>query len=189
MHQGIAMKKVSYFFTLIAAFVGLTTASLAEDSFHDFKVESLALEPMDFAAYKGKVVLLVNTASFCGYTPQYKGLQKLYDRYKDKGLVVLGVPSGDFNNQEYNDNKDIKEFCEKTYQVQFPMTDKMVVKGANRSNLYSWLATKLGEKSAPKWNFHKYLIGKDGQPLTFFPTRITPNDSKVTAAIDAALAQ
>lgn len=163
--------------------------ALAEDNFHSFKMESLALEPMDFSEFKDKVVLLVNTASFCGYTPQYKGLQSLYDTYKDKGLVVLGAPSGDFNNQEYDSNEEIKDFCEKTYQVKFPMTDKLVVKGANRHKLYTWLATQLGEKSAPRWNFHKYLIGKDGKAIGFFSHRTKPNDKKIVAAIEAALAE
>lgn len=176
---------------LFTATATLSAAVSADDSqnFHSFKVESLALEEMDFSQFKGKVVLLVNTASFCGYTGQYKGLQALYDSYKDKGLVVVGAPSGDFNNQEYDKNSDIKEFCEKTYQVKFPMTDKMSVKGEKRHAIYSYLADKLGEKSAPRWNFHKYLIGKDGEPITYFSTRTKPGSDKIIKAVEAALSK
>ncbi|WND03442.1 glutathione peroxidase [Temperatibacter marinus] len=178
--------------TLIAGLLlsfSLTLAATANDNFHSFKLESLALEPMSFDQYKGKVVLLVNTASFCGFTPQYEGLQALYDEYKDKGLVVVGVPANNFNEQEPGSNKEIAEFCEKTYQVKFPMTDKMEVVGAKRHALYTWLASKLGEKSAPRWNFHKYLIGKDGEPVAYFSSRERPQGTKITKAIKSALAK
>lgn len=183
------MHKIKLLILGLITSIGLTMTAQAGDNFHNFKIESLALEPMDFNQYKGKVVLLVNTASFCGYTPQYKGLQAVYDEYKDQGLVVLGVPANNFNKQEPGSNEDIKEFCEKTYQVKFPMTDKLEVVGTKRHALYTWLASKLGEKSAPRWNFHKYLIGKDGEPITYFSSRTTPQNIKVTKAIKAALSK
>lgn len=176
-------------FLLITAGTFNAAQAVTDQNFHSFKMESLALEPMDFSQFKGKVVLLVNTASFCGFTPQYEGLQALYDEYKDQGLVVVGVPANDFNEQEPGSNEEIKDFCEKTYQVKFPMTDKLVVVGEKRHALYSWLASELGEKSAPRWNFHKYLIGKDGKPVAYFSTRTRPQSKKVIKAIKAELAK
>ena len=161
---------------ILAFFMASAIASAADErSLHDFKVESIELTDMDLAQYKGKAVLLVNTASFCGYTPQYEGLQTLYDTMKEDGLVVLGVPSNDFGGQEPGSEQDVKKFCEATYSVKFPMTSKMVVDGKDgTAPLYEWLATEMGDDSRPKWNFHKYLIGPDGKPVAFFPSRIKP---------------
>jgi len=175
------------FFGLVSGH-SLAAEAGEHNSLHDFKVKALDYSPMDFAQFKGKTVLLVNTASFCGYTPQYEGLQALYDDYKDRGLVVLGVPSNDFGEQEPHGEKEIKEFCEMTYSVKFPMTKKMQVNGKpGTSELYTWLASKLGDKSLPKWNFHKFLIGADGQPITYFKSGQKPRSKKVIAAIEEAL--
>ncbi len=135
--------------------------------------------------YAGKVLLVVNTASFCGYTGQYEGLEALYARYKDKGLVVLGFPSNDFN-QEGGDNKAIAEFCANTFNVKFPMFAKSSVKGAQASPFYRQLATKTGQ--APRWNFHKYLIGRDGQVIDQYVSNVGPDDRKLVAAIEQQLA-
>ena len=137
-------------------------------------------------AYAGKVLLVVNTASKCGFTPQFEGLEALHAKYKDKGFAVLGFPSGDFMDQEFGDEKKIQEFCTLTYGVKFPMFEKVHVKGKQATPLYMDLIAKTGE--APKWNFHKYLIGRDGRTVSSFGSRTTPDDKALVAAIEAALA-
>lgn len=171
--------------------VSLTFSAVAGDeNFHDFTVTSIERDPMPLAQYAGKAVLLVNTASYCGYTPQYKGLQALWEKYKDSGFVILGVPSNDFGGQEPGSEHNIKKFCSVNYQVDFPMTKKMVVDGGEgNAPLYEWLAGELGDESRPVWNFHKYLIGADGQPVAFFPSKMEPNDPNLVAAIETALAK
>ncbi|MFM2119615.1 MAG: hypothetical protein RL722_1083 [Pseudomonadota bacterium] len=134
--------------------------------------------------YAGRVLLVVNTASFCGFTGQYEGLEKLYSRYKDKGLVVLGFPSNDFN-QEGGDNKQIAEFCTNTYSVKFPMFAKTSVKGPQASPFYRQLADKTGQ--VPRWNFYKYLIGRDGQVIDSYSSMTGPEDRKLVAQIEKAL--
>ncbi|MBK6851183.1 MAG: glutathione peroxidase [Burkholderiales bacterium] len=135
--------------------------------------------------YAGRVLLVVNTASFCGFTGQYEGLEKLYARYKDKGLVVLGFPSNDFN-QETGDNKQIADFCFNTYAVKFPMFIKTSVKGPQAAPFYKQLADKSGQ--VPRWNFYKYLIGRDGQVIDSYSSMTGPNDKKLVAAIEKQLA-
>lgn len=157
-------------------------------SAHDIQMTTIDGKPMPFAQYKGKVLLVVNTASFCGYTPQYEGLQKLYADYKDKGFVLIGVPSGDFLGQEYKSNGAIKEFCESKFGIRFPMTEKQHVKGKNAAPFYKWAAATLGSDKAPTWNFHKYLVGKNGELITAFGSKVAPQDTAVTAAVEAALA-
>jgi glutathione peroxidase len=134
--------------------------------------------------YSGRVLLVVNTASFCGFTGQYEGLEKLYARYKDQGLVVLGFPSNDFN-QETGDNKQIAEFCANTYSVKFPMFSKTNVTGAQASPFYKQLAAKTGQ--VPRWNFYKYLIGRDGQVIDSYSSMTGPEDRKLVAQIEKAL--
>jgi glutathione peroxidase len=141
------------------------------------------------AAFKGKPLLVVNTASFCGYTPQYQGLQSLWRRYRDKGLVVIGVPSNDFGAQEPKEEAAIKEFCELNYEVDFPLTTKQVVKGAAAHPFYQWAASAGGEAAKPKWNFHKLLIGPDGALVRAFPSGVEPMSGEVTAAVEGLLAK
>src|SRR3546814_3233927 len=143
--------------------------------------------PMPMANYRGKVILLVNTASFCGFTPQYEGLQKLQTRYAPRGFTVIGVPSGNFLGQEYKSNKEISTFCQTKFGIKFPLAEKSDVVGPKAIPLYRWAAAELGMANIPKWNFHKYLIGRDGRLITAFGTKIDPIDSKVTTAISAAL--
>lgn len=138
-------------------------------------------------AYAGKVVLVVNTASKCGYTPQYEGLEALHARYSGRGLAVLGFPSNDFLGQEPGSEEDIARFCTLTYGVRFPMFEKVVVKGAAATGLYRDLAAATGV--APGWNFHKYLIGRDGRVLAQFPSKVRPDDPALVGAIERALAQ
>lgn len=136
-------------------------------------------------AYGGKVLLVVNTASKCGFTPQFEALEALHAKYKGEGFAVLGFPSGDFMNQEYADEKQIQKFCTLTYGVKFPMFEKVHVKGDDATPLYRDLAKATGE--APAWNFHKYLIGRDGEVLASFGTRTKPDDKAVIDAIERAL--
>jgi glutathione peroxidase len=138
-------------------------------------------------AYSGKVLLVVNTASKCGNTPQYDGLEKLYDQYGENGLVVLGFPSNDFLGQEPGTEEKIAEFCRLTYGVEFPMFEKTTVKGSDASPFFTALAETAG--TYPTWNFHKYLIGRDGKVISEFSPRTQPYDDKLVAAIEQALAQ
>ncbi|SNS35566.1 glutathione peroxidase [Sphingomonas laterariae] len=152
----------------------------------DFNLTAIDGAAMPMTKYKGDVVLLVNTASMCGFTPQYEGLQKLQDSYAKRGFTVVGVPSGNFKGQEYGSNQEIAAFC-KSKAVKFPLAEKSDVVGPNALPIYRWAATKLGAQNTPKWNFHKYLIGRDGRLIAAFGTRTDPTDPKVTAAIETAL--
>lgn len=146
-------------------------------------------KPVDLCSFAGQVVLVVNTASQCGYTPQYKSLEALYQRYKDKGLVVLGFPSNDFGSQEPGKNTDIAEFCENQFAVRFPMFAKTNVSARSSKNvnpLYSALAARTGQP--PKWNFHKYLVDKHGKVIAGYKSAVTPESDELKKAIDAALA-
>lgn len=154
---------------------------------HDFSFTTIDGQPLPMSQYKGKAVLVVNTASFCGYTPQYEGLQSLWDDYKDKGLIVLGVPANDFGAQEPGTNAGIKTFCESKYDVTFPLASKETVKGSGAHPFYKWAAATLGEDKAPQWNFHKYLVGADGKLVAAFATRIEPESKDVKGAIDSLL--
>lgn len=135
----------------------------------------------------GKAVLVVNTASACGYTPQYEGLQELWQTYKDRGLVVLGVPSNDFGAQEPGSESEIETFCTSKFQVDFPMTTKKTVIGADAHPFYQWIASTVGEDAAPKWNFHKYLIGPDGALAGMFPSKVEPMSDELKSQIEALL--
>ena len=142
-------------------------------------------KPQALCQYAGKVLLVVNTASYCGYTPQYQGLEALYSRYQKRGLAVLGFPSNDFE-QEKGSNKEIADFCENTYGVKFPMFGASHVKGAEANIFYRQLAKATGQ--APEWNFYKYLIARDGRILGVYPSKITPEDPQLLAAIERELA-
>ena len=154
---------------------------------HAFSFTSIEGKPLPMAGFKGKAVLLVNTASECGLTPQYQGLEALWKFYKDKGLVVLGVPSNDFGAQEPGSEAKIKEFCQLRYGVDFPLTSKEHVSGGSAHPLYQWIAKQVGEAGAPRWNFHKYLIGKNGEIAATFGSRVTPEDAELKKAIDTAI--
>ncbi len=154
---------------------------------HAFSFTSIEGKPLAMSGYKGKAVLLVNTASACGLTPQYKGLEALWQAYRDKGLVVLGVPSNDFGAQEPGSETEIKSFCEVRYGVDFPLTKKEHVVGAAAHPLYQWIAKELGEAAIPRWNFHKYLISKDGNLAGTFGSRIEPEAAELKTAIETAL--
>jgi glutathione peroxidase len=155
---------------------------------YDFDFIAIEGHPLPLSQYRGQPLLVVNTASFCGFTPQYTALQEVWQRYRDRGLVVLGVPSNDFGGQEPGSETEIKTFCETNFDIDFPMTRKQTVRGPDAHPLYRWLAAELGAASVPKWNFHKYLIGRDGRPLAWFATGTEPTAPAVAAAIEQALA-
>lgn len=141
-------------------------------------------KPQSLCQYSGKVVLVVNTASFCGFTGQYKGLEDLYARYKDKGLVVLGFPSNDFS-QESGSNQQIADFCENTFGVKFPMFSKTSVTGPQAAPFYQQLATQSGQR--PRWNFHKYLLGRDGKVVASYASQVSPDDRTIIRDIEKQL--
>ncbi|WP_332770446.1 glutathione peroxidase [Phenylobacterium sp.] len=159
---------------------------MAQDAY-DFSFNSIDGAPLPLTSFKDKVVLVVNTASKCGLTPQYEGLEKLYSDYKDKGLVVLGVPSNQFAGQEPGADAEIAEFCTTNFGVDFPMTSKTDVKGDEAHPFYKWAKDTLGEPAEPVWNFHKLLLGKDGKLIRAFGPRTEPLDNEITGAIEAAL--
>jgi glutathione peroxidase len=145
-------------------------------------------KPLPLAQYKGKVLLVVNTASECGFTPQYKGLEALYEKYSARGLVVIGVPSNDFGSQEPGSSEKIANFCQVNYGVSFPMAAKVHVKGDEAHPFYQWAREQFGILGAPKWNFHKYLVDGNGQLVDYFHSTTEPESPKVVKAIEAALA-
>jgi glutathione peroxidase len=181
----------SIYALIIAALAALVSPapSAAADSpcpsVLDHQFSNLRDEPVSLCEFRGKVLLIVNTASECGYTPQYGGLEKLYRRYRDKGFAVLGFPANDFGGQEPGPNKEIAEFCQVNYNITFPMFAKTSVVGANANPLFHELAAKTGQP--PRWNFHKYLLDRAGQPVAVFESAVEPEDSRVTAEIEKLL--
>lgn len=154
---------------------------------YDYSFTSIDGEPLPLSTFKGKPVLVVNTASKCGLTPQYEGLEKLYRDYRDQGLVVLGVPCNQFAGQEPGTEDEIKAFCQVKFDVDFPMTSKVDVKDERRHPFYAWAQEKLGDAAVPVWNFHKILIGPDGEALAAFGPRTDPLDASITDAVEKAL--
>ena len=158
-----------------------------EKLFFELNIKNLNGEELDLSQFKEKTILLVNVASKCGFTEQYKGLQSLYEKYKKKGLVVIGVPSNQFGGQEPGSNKEIKDFCETNFDITFPMTDKVHVKGKNAHELYVWAKENYGNSTVPKWNFHKILINKNGKIQNTFNSFITPLSKKIINEIELIL--
>jgi glutathione peroxidase len=159
----------------------------ASDNAYRFEFVLIDGENRPLDAWQGRPVLVVNTASFCGYTPQYSALQQLWQRYRDRGLVVLGVPSNDFGQQEPGSATEIKQFCETNYAVDFPLAQKCRVIGAQAHPFYRWIADTLGEAGTPRWNFYKYLIGPDGELAGTWPSQVAPTDRRITGEIDRLL--
>ncbi len=154
---------------------------------YDFDFTGIDGSPLPLKKFAGEALLVVNVASKCGYTPQYAGLQKLYSNYHPRGFEVIGVPCNQFLWQEPAKETEIAAFCAVQYSVTFPMTEKERVKGGKAHPFYKWMREQLGRAAYPAWNFHKLLIGREGQPLAAFPSRVEPQDPKLTAAIEAAL--
>ena len=159
----------------------------AAGSAHSFSFDGLTGDAVALSDFAGKAVLVVNTASRCGFTPQYEGLQALWSQYRDRGLVVLGVPANDFGRQEPGTAEEIADFCEVNFGIDFPMADKTVVVGADRHPFYAWAEQALGDAGVPKWNFHKILIGADGMAVAAFPSRTAPDSRELKSAVEAAL--
>lgn len=166
---------------MVPAATAMACPALLKHSFNRLQDEA----PQNLCQYAGKVLLVVNTASYCGFTNQYEGLEALYGKYKDKGLVVLGFPSNDFGKQEPGNDKEIADFCFNTYAVKFPMFSKTVVHGSGKNALYTELAKATGQ--TPQWNFHKYLIDRSGKRVSSFPSKVAPGDKALVAAIEDAM--
>ena len=170
--------------TLITALL-MTTAAFSASSIHEFTMNNIDGQATPLASMKGKAVLVVNVASQCGYTPQYAGLQALYEKYKGQGLVIIGVPANNFGGQEPGTNEDIKQFCSRKYSVTFPIMAKVSVKGSDQTPLYQYLTSTSGGEV--KWNFTKFLVGKDGKQVQRFESGVSPDSPELAAAIEKAL--
>lgn len=185
-----AKQKIRPFVMLLALFgaISMPASAQAATNAHDFSFTAIGgaseLPLKDFA---GKAVLIVNTASFCGFTSQYDGLQALWDRYRERGLVVLGVPSNDFGSQEPGTATDIKDFCEVNFSITFPLAEKVKVKGEGAHPFYGWARQELGIVAAPKWNFHKYLVAPDGTLVDWFSSVTAPDAAKLVKAVEKVL--
>ena len=181
------MRKLTLMLMLCAA-----TAVLAAPtkSIYDFTMKSIDGAPVSLGSYKGKVVLLVNVASKCGFTPQYAGLEALYEKYKDRGFVIVGIPANNFAQQEPGTNEEIKTFCSRKYNVTFPMMSKVSVLGDDKTPLYVFLTDKSANPQVGgdiKWNFTKFLFDREGRPVARFEPAVKPDSPEVAAAIEAAL--
>ena len=172
--------------TIIMFFFKNQATADYEKVFFDFKIDSISGEEIDFQKYRSKVILLVNTASYCGFTPQYDNLQKLWDKYKNDGLVVLGIPSNSFN-QEKKANKEVKKFCEVNFNINFPMSEITEVKGDNAHSIFKWAEQNHGKSAIPKWNFYKILINKDGKIEDTFASFTKPMSKKLIKIIEKIL--
>lgn len=175
-------------FSLITI-VGLlaTGAFVASAEINDIAFTSIEGDPLPMSDFAGKAILVVNTASLCGFTYQYDGLQEVWERYREKGLIVLGVPSNDFGGQEPGKETEIKHFCEVNFNVDFPLTTKQTVKGEDAHPFFHHVAATLGEESLPRWNFHKYLIDTNGKLIEAWPSKVEPSSEEITDAIEQVL--
>ena len=176
-------------FTILIIFMFFSKKVFSENYdkvLYDFKIESITGEVIDLNEFQNKVVLITNTASYCGFTKQYSDLQKLWQKYKEEGLIVLGVPSNSFN-QEKSNEKDVKDFCEVNFNINFPMTKITEVKGDNAHEIFKWAKKNYGKSAIPKWNFHKILINKKGKIEDTFASFTNPMSNKVTLKIESLL--
>lgn len=195
-------KKLSFIFSAILFFFLSSWTSLVDgmkrpaaasdpvpqaENAHAFSFTKIEGGPLPLSDFKGRAVLVVNTASFCGFTHQYQALQELHELYEAQGFSVLGVPSNDFGAQEPGSSEEIKSFCEGAYGVTFPLTEKSVVRGSQAHPFYRWAQSRIGAKATPRWNFHKILIDPNGKPVTGFPSHISPDSKAVAKAIETAL--
>ena len=181
------MKKVLIIaITFFMFFFKNTAVSNYEKVFFDFNIKSISGNIINLKDYKNKVVLVVNTASYCGFTKQYEDLQVLWEKYKSKGLIVLGVPSNTFNQEKAND-KDVKQFCEVNFNIDFPLTTIINVKGKDAHEIYKWAENNYGKAAIPKWNFHKILIDKEGKIIDTFNSFTNPLSKKIIDKIEELL--
>ena len=180
------MNKIAIIGLIFMFFFKNTVMANYEKVFYDFKIESITGEIIDFNNYKNKVFLIVNTASYCGFTKQYDELQELWDRYKSKGLIVLGVPSNSFN-QEKKNNSDIKEFCEVNFNIDFPLSTITDVKGDDAHEIFKWAKDNHGKSAIPKWNFYKILINREGKVEETFASFTKPLSKKIIKKLEEIL--
>ena len=181
------MKKLVFIVLVFIMFFFKNFASANYNKvFYDLQINSISGELIDFKKYKGKAILVVNTASYCGFTKQYEGLQKLWEKYESKGLIVLGIPSDSFN-QEKKSNKDVKEFCEVKFDISFPLTTITDVKGENAHEIFKWAKENHGKSAVPKWNFYKILINTDGKVEDTFSSLTKPMSQKIIQKIEETL--
>jgi len=180
------MRKIIFLLTIIMFFFKTPATANYEKKIYDFSIKDITGETINFKDYKNKVILVVNTASYCGFTRQYDELQKLWNLYKEKGLIVLGVPSNSFN-QEKDNNEEVKEFCEVNFNINFPLTVITEVKGENAHEIYKWAKTNHGKSAVPKWNFYKILINKEGKIEDTFSSMTKPMSKKLIKAIENIL--
>lgn len=184
------MRFLTFLLSLFSLSSGMSSADniSSQDNAYSYSFHTLVGdEPLSLDSFRGKVILIVNTASKCGFTAQYAGLEQLYSKYKTQGLVILGVPSNDFGSQEPGTEQDIANFCRINYGVSFPMTAKEIVSGPNAHPFYRWAKQKLGFGTAPKWNFHKYLINRNGELVDYFNSTTTPDAKRLIKAVESAL--
>ena len=179
-------KKVLIGITIFMFFFKNNVSANYDKIFYDFKIQSISGEKIDFKDYNKKVILVVNTASYCGFTKQYDEMQELWDTYKSKGLIVLGVPSNSFN-QEKKVNSEVKKFCEVNFNITFPLSEITDVKGENAHDLFKWAKKNHGSSAVPKWNFHKILINKDGRVEDTFSSFTKPTSKKLINKIEKIL--
>ena len=178
------MKKITTIcLSIFMIFFKNSVSANYEKVFYDFKIESITGEIINLSDYKGKPVLIVNTASYCGFTKQYDEMQELWDLYKSKGLIVLGVPSNSFN-QEKKDNADVKKFCEVNFSINFPLTTITEVKGENAHEIFLWAKNNYGKSAVPKWNFHNIVINKEGKVEDTFAYFTKPMSKKIINKIE-----
>ena len=182
-------KSYVLFIVLIIIMFSFSNKALAkyEKIIYDFEIESITGEKINLLKYKNKPILLVNVASQCGFTKQYEDMQKVWEKYQVKGVVLLGVPSNDFGNQEPGSNVEIKDFCEAKFGITFPMTEKVSVKGENAHPFYLWAKKNHGKSAIPKWNFHKIMIGRNGKVVDTFASITNPSSKKFIIALEEAL--
>ena len=172
--------------TIIMIFFKNLSHAEYEKIFYDFKINDIKGDQIDLKDFKGKPVLIVNTASYCGFTKQYNDMQELWEKYRDKGLIVLGIPSNSFN-QEKTNNNDVKEFCEVNFNINFPLTEITDVKGDNAHEIYKWAKLNYGKSAVPKWNFYKILINKEGKIEDTYASLTSPTSKKITKKIENLL--
>ncbi len=175
-----------FWLTIIMIFFKSSSHADYEKIFFDFKINSITGDVIDLKDFKGKPVLIVNTASYCGFTKQYNDMQELWDKYREKGLIVLGIPSNSFR-QEMKNNNDVKEFCEVNFNINFPLTEITDVKGDNAHEIYKWAKANYGKSAVPKWNFYKILVNKDGKIEETYASLTKPTSNKIIKKIESLL--
>ena len=182
------LKKIKVILLVIMiSFFGSKINASYDKLAYDFQFKDLDGSSLSLSEYKGKVIVVVNVASQCGFTKQYEDMQDVWNKYQQKGLVMLGVPSNDFGGQEPGNSNDIKNFCESKFGITFPMTEKVSVRGDNAHAFYKWAKENHGKSAIPKWNFHKIIIGKDGKVFETFASITNPSSKKFIKAIEKAL--